>query len=424
MKTPTKLAALLLGTALVAAAPPLEMLLSERDHKKIGELVQEYYQAVAEKEDIADAKAELGEEIVKLEEKFNKRRDDPVAFLEMTDDLRAIFTLAKEVDKRPPTGKVEEIEAPTFLPQPVKYAVHAPKGYKSSKGAVPLIIVIPDEGVEPARCLDDMWMLGEMRNEAVIACVEMPEDPGLWGASSNEPMGGLETVMFTLRDLNQKYLIDSDRVYLAGHGPGVAAAMDIGATFPYIFAGILGRSGDMGDTDPTNFRNLPTYFAGGGSNVSEFQAAARELEIDDMVTIDAEGRAEDAWSWIQSHPRNPNPEKISFAPTSQRGPSAYWIQVSGYDLELEEQPKITVTVDKEANRIDVESVGISTVTMWFNDAIVDLDREVVVVCNGEEYTDTFGRSLSTALEQYFRSNDPSRVYSAGQVYDLPEPDGN
>lgn len=404
---------------MVAAAPPLEMMLKERDQEKLGELLQEYYTAYKEKDGLAEAKADLSEEISKHETKLNKKSDEEIELLELSEDVRAMFQFAKVVEKRPKVGKVVDVEADTFLGKPVHYAVHAPKAYKADKGAVPLILIIPDEGVEPARCLDDQWLLPDIRNEAVIAAVQMPEDPGLWGVSGVDRIGGLETVMFTLRDLNGQYLIDSDRVYLAGHGPGVAAAMDIAATFPYIFAGVVGRAGDMGATEVTNFRNLPCYFAGGGSNVSTFEAAAREQEYE-SVTVQAEGRAEDVWTWIQENPRNASPKEIDFAPTSQMGTSAYWLTLKGYDLEAEVKPMVSARVDEEANRIEITGSGVSNVTLWFNDEIVDLDRPVTVVCNGTEYTDSFGRSLSIALDQFFRSNDPSRVYVAGKDYDLPE----
>lgn len=423
MKTHRKLAALILGAVLVAAAPPLDMVLKEKEREDVGELLQEYYKAYKEKEGLADAKADLADEIAKIEGKLNKKSDKKIELLSLTDDVRSIFAMAKEVDKRPKTGKVVDVSADTFLGKPVEYAVHAPKAYKPSKGSVPLILIIPEEGVEPARCLDDQWLLSEIRNGAVIAAVKMPEDPSLWGTSSRDPAGGLETVMFALRDLTQTYAIDSDRVYLAGHGQGVAAAMDIAAIFPYVFAGVIGRSGDMGETTPTNFGNLPCYFTGGGSNVSTFESKAREAGLE-SVTINAEGRAEDVWKWIEETTRNASPETISFAPTTLMGTSAYWLTVTGYDLETEVKPEITVKVDKATNTIDVQATGILSVTLYFNDAIVDLDREVTVVCNGESYTDTFERSLSVALDQFYRSNDPSRVYTAGKVYDIPEADGN
>jgi hypothetical protein len=429
MKTHRKIAALFLGAALMAAAPPIEALLKSTDQEKLGKLVTEYYDALAKKEGIAEAKTDLAEEITKWDEKLSKKEKEEVALLASPEDVEAIFAFSKVYDKSQRTGRVTDVEAPTFLKDsngesiPVKYSYHAPKAYKASKGSVPLILIIPDDKDEPARCLDDQWLLSEIRNGAVIAAVQMPKDPSLWGVSGMGQMGGLETVMFALRDLTKNFAIDGDRVYLSGHGPGVAAAVNIANVFPHIFAGVIGRSGDMGETSPTNFRNLPCLFAGGGSNVSTFEAKARELNYE-SVTVNADARAEDVWTWIEANPRNANPAKISFAPTSQMGTSSYWVTASGYDLDAEVKPEITVEVDKAANRVEITSTGISTVTLWFNDAIVDLDRDVTVVCNGEEYTDTFGRSLSTALDQFFRSNDASRVYTTGKVYDLPEIKGN
>ena len=41
-----------------------------------------------------------------------------------------------------------------------------------------------------------------------------------------------------------------------------------------------------------------------------------------------------------------------------------------------------------------------------------------------DHKDKFKRNLSTALDQYFRSNDAGRIYTNFQLYDLPEDEGN
>jgi len=427
MKLSRKLGTLLLGTALLAAATPLEMLLKPKEQEELGQEVREYYDAFEKGDGLAKAKSALAESLQKHNEKLSKKAKEDVDVLSSTEDLAAIFAFSREYPKRSAVGKVSDFSADTRIGFPVEYALLAPKSYKPGKGALPLVLIIPDEGDGRAKMarkqLDEDWMLGELRDGAVLAALTMPEDVSLWGKSGGgDKLGGLETVMFALRQICVDYEIDSDRVFLAGHGAGVAAAVDVANVFPFVFAGVIGRAGDLGDVAPTNFRNLPSYFAGGGSGVSRFAEAAGKLDYKN-VTVKPAALLDDVWKWIQSTKRVANPTAISFAPTSQIG-GCYWLSIDGFDPESEGKPEITAEIDREKNVIAITSKGIRSATLMFNDALVDLDREVLVICNGVDHKDTFKRNLSTALDQYFRSNDAGRIYTNYQFYDLTEEEGN
>ena len=97
---------------------------------------------------------------------------------------------------------------------------------------------------------------------------------------------------------------------------------------------------------------------------------------------------------------------------------AYWLSAAGFDPE--EEPAISAEINRETNAIAITASNVSEVTLYFNDALVDLDREVKVICNGVEQKEKFSRSLATALTQFYNSNDAGRVYTAFQVYDIPE----
>ena len=420
--TPTHRTALLLASAalLAAAAPrgPFEMVLKDRDHASLGKKIGEYYEARSEMSGISEAKAELGEAIAKLDKKLEKKDQGPV--LAMHDDLAASFAASKSVDGRPKTGKVTDAEYDAFWRATIEYAYHAPKGYKSKDGPVPLVLCIPDEGDEPGRYLDEDWNLPDLRNGVVLAAIQMPEDLELWGVSNGlDTPGGVEAVMFALRGVREKFIVDVDRIFLAGTGVGVGPAVTIAAMFPHIFAGVAGRQGDLADgSSPKNFRNLPCLFAGGGAKVTAFVDEAASLDYEGVVA-QPDAKPEDVAAWILETTRNANPVSLTFSPAARSG-SCYWVNIDGFDPA--ESPEITAIIDREKNAIAITSRGISTATLFFNDALVDMDREVTVVCNGVEHKDTFGRSLTTALDQYYNSNDWSRVYTAIKPYDLPDTD--
>jgi len=398
-----------MAAALAAAATPREFLLKEKDHENLGKKIGAYYTAVAEKEGIASAKADVGEAIAKLNKKLSKKSD--VDLLGLHDDLSAAFTASISYSGRPKTGKVFDVEE-EVRGMALAYSMHLPKSYKANKGALPLIICIPDEGEDKGRHLDEEWNHPGLRGSVIMASLQMPEDVETW----TERTGGLGAVMFGIRHMRDNYAIDPDRIFLAGRGAGVAAAGEIAAMFPFTFAGVIGRSGELGDTSPKNFRNLPCYFSGGGSKVTEFTDGAKDLGYENM-TVDPGGNLDDLETWVTSTVRDANPSSITFAPTTPFG-DCYWLRADGFDPE--ESPELTATIDREKNVIAITSKGISTANLWFNDALVDLSREVTVICNGVEHKDTFKRNLTIALDRYFLSNDASRIYTAAKGYDLPD----
>ena len=416
MKPTRRLALLLATAALVAAAAPREMLLKERDHSSLGKKIGEYYEARAEAKGISEAKADLAEAIAKLEKKLEKKDVDD--FLALHEDVAASFAASKSFDARPKLGKVTDETYSAFGRFDIEYSYHAPKGYKSKDGPLPLVLIVPGEGEEPGRHLDELWNLPDLRNGAILVALKMPDDPELWGVSGQGSVGGVETVMFALRAVRETFFVDVDRTFLAGHGAGVAAAAEIAAIFPYIFAGVVGRQGDLNELSPTNFRNLPCFFAGGGGNVTAFAEAAAELDYEG-IDVQPDASEADVAAFLLETTRAANPASITFAPTTPIG-SCYWLTAEGYDPE--EDPEITATIDREKNAIAITARGITTATLYLNDGLVDLGREVTVVCNGVEHKDSFGRNLEIALDQFYNSGDWSRIYTALKVYDLPEGD--
>lgn len=73
-------------------------------------------------------------------------------------------------------------------------------------------------------------------------------------------------VLFSLRDAFGRFNIDTDRVFLTGHGIGGNAAWDIGLAHPDLWAGVIPfcavAGGPILDYD-TNAQHVPLYFVGG-----------------------------------------------------------------------------------------------------------------------------------------------------------------
>ena len=81
---------------------------------------------------------------------------------------------------------------------------------------------------------------------------------------------------------------------------------------------------------------------------------------------------------------------------------------------------VEARIDRETNTVHIEARGINQVTLRFNDILVDMDKEITVICNGTSNRDLIPRSLLTTLEMIYKSSsDPGKVYVAKRTYDVP-----
>ena len=142
----------------------------------------------------------------------------------------------------------------------------------------------------------------------------------------------------------------------------------------------------------------------------------------DLITIDPAGNEETIWSWMQDTPRRSNPLHVSLKPGSEGSPipnKAYWLEVP--PAQASEGTTVDAQIDRESNTITITGTGIESVTLYFNDQLVDLNRPVKFVCNGVESEQQIARNLSYALRLCDRGhNDPGRFYVAERRFDLAE----
>jgi len=94
------------------------------------------------------------------------------------------------------------------------------------------------------------------------------------------------------------------------------------------------------------------------------------------------------------------------------------VLIQGFDPEAE--TRLDARIDRDTNTITIESQGVDSVRLYFNDELVDLGQPVRVICNGATNEHRLARNLTQTLELAFYTNDPSRIYTATQFYDIPE----
>ncbi len=294
------------------------------------------------------------------------------------------------------------------------YAYRLPREYDASR-AYPLILAIPGIGEEPAEHIRVHWTLREIQDQVILVCPAMPAHQEDWERVmvKGRP-GGLSHVLTGLRVAAERFAVDFERVFVAGYGKAVPAAVAAGNYSPQRFAGIIGQAGDAGGLRPDNFSNLPTYFAGGAAEARAFGAAAKEAGHDNSL-FQADGKEQDIWIWMQAHPRRALPERVVLVPGNPFPTRAYWLQVNPSAADA----RATATIARGTNTIRIDAQGIAQATVFLNDKLVDLSRPVRVVCNGVEQSSDVPRQLTSFLDMlYDGTSDASAVYVARAEYDM------
>lgn len=409
------LALIAVPTWSVPPPPAAQEGIKAADVKTLGKDLAKYVEAWRKNKGLDVARADVAERLDSLKKKLKDR--EPLA---LTADIgKALwealdYPSAKGLKK----GHVDDVQFVDKENQlDLKYAIWAPSKYDFKK-AYPVIFCIPGKGEKPTDHLTEQWTSQAIRENAILVAVPMPDDVALWtevGAAGK--WGGIAILFTTYREVTRTYATDFDRVYLAGRGEGVAAAVAIASRNPDRFAGIIGRTGDPGETPAENFRNLPTFFAGAGAGATAFGEKCTKAGYDNCI-LKPEGTEDDVWAWIQDHPRISNPTEVVLVPDTSLNYKAYWLQVPPWDGQG--TASVRAKIDRASNTVTVDGEGFTGVVLYFNDVLVDLDKPVKVVCNGSDHLDVIPRSLATVLDLFVSSrNDPGKLYTATRNYDLP-----
>ena len=249
--------------------------------------------------------------------------------------------------------------------------------------------------------------------------------------------------------------IDPNRVYKLGISQGGFASTILGAFMPDLFAGTNPMAGGVGLGNPAeNLRNLPCYTSV-GENDTMFKRAPHAIafheRLDKLRQEDPQGYENQldlqpgrghgidyrsGAPWIAKHTRNPHPDVVIWTSKEldgRRRDSMYWVELQGD--ELKGTIALTARINDKDNRVDVTAHQLATenptgdptqigeenaamarltgasVNLLLNDKLLDLDRPVVVVCNGQEvFSGTVQRDAGTLLETLVRRGDPNYAF--------------
>ncbi|MEY2747658.1 MAG: hypothetical protein RL112_2700 [Planctomycetota bacterium] len=407
---------LVLTIALVASAfAPAEEVLKPADHASLGKSLQAWVKANEEVKGTDKALEELSKEVDKLNKKA--KRD----VLSLPSDIgRAIWSSYDYSKGRVVKGKIAKEELAAYWDEKAKlsYAVWTPAKY-DPKLSYPLLLCLPDAKQKPDQHLLEDWMDPSLRDKAILVSVALPEDAASWTADAvSSSQSGTRNLTWVFSKVAKSHAIDFDRVYLCGRGASVGLALLVASRYPDRFAGVVGRSGDAIAVVGENFRNLPTLLCGAGANATAFGEANEKLGYKNC-TIKVDGTEADVWAWMGVTKRTAYPVDVALWPGLPAPRRAYWLETS---WDGQGTAWLKANCNRSTNTITITGEGVTKVTLYFNDVLLDLDKPVKVVCNGIESTSTIPRRLRDTVE-FMRDgrNDPGKVFVNAKVFDLPPP---
>ena len=317
-------------------------------------------------------------------------------------------------DERPGKVATATFAHGSFAGAGMSYAYRLPREYDASR-AYPLLLAIPGENEQPADHIRMSWTLREIQDQVIVVCPSMPARTEDWERVmvKGRP-GGLSHVLTGLRAASERFAVDPERVFVAGYGKSVPTAVAAGNYSPQRFAGILGRAGDAGPLRPDNFNNLPTLFAGAGAEARACGEAAKAAGHDNS-RFDVDATEQDLWPWMRDNPRRSLPERVVVQTGDPFPTRTYWLQLN----PSAPGARATGTLERAANTIRIQAEGVAQVTVFLNDALLDLSKPVKVILNDVEHEQAVPRQLGSFLDLLYEGiSDAACVYVARLELDL------
>jgi pimeloyl-ACP methyl ester carboxylesterase len=295
----------------------------------------------------------------------------------------------------------------------LRYVVQLPPEYDPLRH-YPTIVALADAGVSPERMLD-FWAgaadkergserLGQATRHGYIVIAVDWQQPHqfTYDYSAREH----HAVLGAVRDACRRLAVDTDRVFLSGHGMGGDAAWDIGLAHPDVWAGVIpicAVADRYVGRYAKNARYVAWYVVAGELDGDKMARNARELDRylkpnTDATVVEYLGRGYEPFGdeiqrlfdWMGRR-RRAIPKEIAYVTMRPWDNFFWWIEVEGLPEKSIVAPaswppqrgvrpfqfdgKVLAT-----NKISVSARAAKT-TVWLSPEIVDLGQQLVIEVN-------------------------------------------
>jgi hypothetical protein len=300
----------------------------------------------------------------------------------------------------------------------VRYLVQLPPEYDPLRH-YPALVVLADAGVPPEAEVD-FWA-GERREEGeplgqatrhgyITIAVEwqLPHQTEYQYTDREH-----YAVLGSLRDACRRFSIETDRVFLTGHGAGGCAAWDLGIAHPDIWAGcapFLALADRFVTRYAANAGFLPWYFVSGELDGDKMSENSREFDRylkpnTDVTVVEFQGRGYEPFNdeiqhlfdWMGRKHRT-LPKEFECVTMRQSDNFFWWLEVYGlpeksmvsplnWPPARDARPFRVRSKVVEGNKLMVFDQAAQTI-VWLGPELVDFDQPVSVELNGRKLTQT------------------------------------
>ena len=264
--------------------------------------------------------------------------------------------------------------------------------------------------------------------EGIYLCPRAPWDD--WNMWFQQPIDSMfEELIRTMVVLKN---VNPDKVYILGYSAGGDGLWRLSPRLADHWAAASMMAGHPGDVSLVNVRNLPFMLWVGEKDDAynrNTEVAKRGLELDSLHRADPDGYVHEchvvhgkghwmdledaaALPWMAAHVRSSYPKRIVWRQEEVLHQSFYWLEAPSDELERGRQ----VVVSVKGNRIDIERCDYSSLTLYLNDSIVNLDKPVKIRFNGKTVKKgRFHRNIGTLRETLYARGDPSYMFDCKVV---------
>ncbi|MEZ6145491.1 MAG: hypothetical protein R3B91_08780 [Planctomycetaceae bacterium] len=246
-------------------------------------------------------------------------------------------------------------------------------------------------------------------------------------------------VLESIRDMRKRFNIDSDRVFLAGHGMGGDAAFDIGMSHPDYFAGVIPIIGVCDQHCKVYWDNAPElawYVVGGEKDRDTLDVNAKvlnrmmiggyDLTYTEYIERGYESYFEEKpriFEWMELHTRVPQSKDFEIEILRPEDANVYWLKAEGFQENVLQpvafrgermvtRPQVVDARITPGGTVYVTS-GAGRVTIMLSPSLVNLDERIEVRVSGKRpYRDFIKPDLGVLLEDLRERGDRQRLYWA------------
>ncbi|MBI1849235.1 MAG: hypothetical protein HYR85_02715 [Planctomycetes bacterium] len=311
----------------------------------------------------------------------------------------------------------------------VEYSYCVPKAY-NPQSAYPLILAFPPAGVAGDKYLDTAFKDEGFREKYVLLAPTLAQ-----GETWFSDTGQFKAIAIVLKTALDDFNIDMNRIFVDGTGESGEDALRLAGSFSDILAGVVVRSGiAQKDVSAVNFRNLPVLFVHAADD-PKMQSDSLKKFVDQLQALKYDvsdekvsGRAHDSCveanpkilAWFEGKRRTVSVPEIQWSVSDRKFGRAYWLQITRMETGKDVVAQFTAKSDRVKNKIEITSTNVYEFRLMLNDEVVDLDKPLEVLVNGEQaFSGKKERSLRHALDEYHRTGDPTRAFTASLAVNVP-----